>query len=250
MTTYPFNPGEHLLKTIHLTELEDLALRRLFDCYFTEEGPIPLDTAVLARRTRMNPATIEKVLGEFFERTHAGWLHAGAESIIAAHATRREINRRSGSMGGRGRRTPVQAPAAPPPAEATLTLISEPAAKAPIALAVKRNVPSHPNALRLAAVFHRRATSAWTDKEVRAFKKLGHIDPADLDAVEAYYGAHWPPDREKNILRHDLITFLNNFHGEVDRAQMWRKREKPAAGNGEKGFWSGSKAESKPTPTP
>lgn len=44
---------------------------------------------------------------------------------------------------------------------------------------------------------------------------------ADLAAVEGYYGAHWPPDRESNVLRHDLKTMLGNFPGEVDRANTW-----------------------------
>lgn len=242
MTSYPFNPGEHLLQTVHLTDLEDLAYRRLLDLYFTTEGPISLDAAAVARRTRSDQATVEKVLAEFFERTHAGWRHARAESVLDAQRNRAARAVVNGARGGRGR---TSASAAAPPDQSVLTLSAEPSRPTP----VRKNVPTHPNALRLAAMFHRKATTSWTDKEVRAFRSLGQIEPADLDAVEAYYNAHWPPDREKNILRHDLITFLNNFHGEVDRAEMWRKREKPAAGNGEKGFWSGSKAESKPTPT-
>ncbi len=247
MTSYPFNPGEHLLQTVHLTELEDLTFRRLLDLYFTMEGPLPLDASAVARRTRCDQPTVEKVLAEFFERTHAGWRHERCESIIAAHNTRRSLNSRNGSMGGRIRRAEAKpAEKAPQAGPEDLTLSSDPPKPRP-ALGQK-NLPTNPNALRLAAIFHRKPTTSWTDKEVRAFKALGQLDLADLEAVEAYYAAHWPPDsrNSKNILRHDLITFLNNFRGEVDRARMWQTREKPAAGG--KGFWAGSKATFDKTP--
>lgn len=84
----------------------------------------------------------------------------------------------------------------------------------------KRNdrIPSTDQSKRFAAIFHRRETSAWTEKEIKAYKRLGTVPLEDLAAVEKYYATNWPPRRDVNILRHDLVTFLNNFSGEVDRA--------------------------------
>jgi len=84
-----------------------------------------------------------------------------------------------------------------------------------------KNLPKTEEAQRLGAIFHRRSTTPWTDKEVRAFRKLCPIDSEHLAAVEAYYAGNWPPGHDKNILRHDLLTLLNNFTGEVDRAKQW-----------------------------
>ncbi|MES2737250.1 MAG: hypothetical protein V4672_13080 [Verrucomicrobiota bacterium] len=98
-------------------------------------------------------------------------------------------------------------------------------------------MPSTPEALRIAAIFHRKALTPWTDKEVRAFKALREISISDLEAVEAYYAANWPPCRDKNILRHDLVTFLNNFRGEVDRARV---AGTPAQAAAAKNFFSGT----------
>lgn len=79
-------------------------------------------------------------------------------------------------------------------------------------------IPTTPQAIRIANIFHRKLTTPWQRKEVEAYRKLGTIPEDDLAAVERYYASQWPPRRDVNILRHDLITFLNNFQGEVDRA--------------------------------
>jgi len=76
--------------------------------------------------------------------------------------------------------------------------------------------------MTLAKMFHRKETTAWTDVEICQFKKLCPINPGDLAALAEYYAAHWPPERDKNVLRHDLKTLLNNFPGEVDRANTWK----------------------------
>lgn len=81
-------------------------------------------------------------------------------------------------------------------------------------------IPSTEQSKRIAAIFHRKETTAWQTNEIRAYKELGTIPEEDLAAVESYYSQNWPPKREKNILRHDLLTFLNNFQGEVGRAKI------------------------------
>lgn len=80
-------------------------------------------------------------------------------------------------------------------------------------------IPTSEQSKRIAGIFHRRLSTAWTDDEVKAYKKIGTIPEDELVAVEKYYAANWPPMTGVNILRHDIRTFLNNFSGEVDRAK-------------------------------
>jgi uncharacterized protein YdaU (DUF1376 family) len=79
---------------------------------------------------------------------------------------------------------------------------------------------------RIGAIFHRRSGTPWTEKELAALRKL-EITEDDLGAVERYYARHWPPQRERNILRHDLLTLLNNWPGEADRARAWCVKHPP-----------------------
>lgn len=90
------------------------------------------------------------------------------------------------------------------------------------------SLPSSPEAKRIAAIMHRRLTTHWNPREIKEFRLrnkehcFGNQD--DLANLERYYAKHWPPESTKNILRHDLITFLRHFQGEVDRANAWAER--------------------------
>jgi len=87
-------------------------------------------------------------------------------------------------------------------------------------------LPTTDQSKRIAAILRRRVTTPWTDKEVRAYKKIGIIPEEDLKALEAYYAENWPPAMGVNQLRHDLLTLLNNFPGEVGRAHTYAKHGK------------------------
>lgn len=89
------------------------------------------------------------------------------------------------------------------------------------------NIPSSPEAITLAEIVHRKSTTPWTAVEINGFKKLLPIDPDDLASLKEYYDFHWPPERDVNVLRHDLKTLLNNFPGEVDRAKVWESKPLP-----------------------
>lgn len=87
------------------------------------------------------------------------------------------------------------------------------------------NIPTVESALRIAALLHRRPDTPWNDKEVRAYKKLvkaGCFKVFDgLEMIERRYKALWPPDRDKNSLRHGLLAWLNGYGDELDRATLW-----------------------------
>lgn len=80
----------------------------------------------------------------------------------------------------------------------------------------RKNLPSTPEALRVAALFRRKPSTEWTQKEMHAFKDA-HVHIDELDALERYYKR----ERDKGpegVHRRDLGTFLRNYRGEYDRA--------------------------------
>jgi uncharacterized protein YdaU (DUF1376 family) len=85
MHYYQFNIGDYKSHTEHLSEMEDLAYRRLLDWYYLHETPIPLDLTETARQIRMRSHTdcIANVLQEYFERIADGWIHHRANKEIA-----------------------------------------------------------------------------------------------------------------------------------------------------------------------
>lgn len=74
--------------------------------------------------------------------------------------------------------------------------------------------------LRLNKLYNRRETTTWSDKERKAFKALAITEP-DLELIERYY-------RDENhrngsdYRRRDLLTLLNNWTGELDRARKFK----------------------------
>ncbi len=76
-----------------------------------------------------------------------------------------------------------------------------------------------PLMLRFNKCLKRRNATKWSEKEIDALKEIGEPAEEDLTALERYYTATIPPD--KDYRRRDLITVLNNFNGEVDRARKW-----------------------------
>ena len=66
--------------------------------------------------------------------------------------------------------------------------------------------------------YRRRPTTKWTEKELKALKavhKLATPDD-DLARLDAYYTRDLPPG--KDYRRRDVVTLLNNWNGEIDRA--------------------------------
>lgn len=94
---------------------------------------------------------------------------------------------------------------------------------------VKPSRPTSETAKRVGAIMHRKETTRWSLKEIAAFKLLLPIEEADLASMERYYRMNWPPRHGKNILRTDLLTILNRWTGELDRANIWNETnpEKP-----------------------
>lgn len=78
------------------------------------------------------------------------------------------------------------------------------------------NLPTSERAKLVADLFHRRHTTPWSDKEIQSFKKLKTQSDEDFQVVAELYRSDY------EFLRHDLLAFLNNFTGEVDKARKWK----------------------------
>jgi len=115
----------------------------------------------------------------------------------------------------------------------------------PISITVTESQPSNPSASadashpwdgdwkRLGKLFRRRESTKPNQKERKALKAITPIPDDDLTLIEAYYNASHPPDADYR--RRDLQTLINNWPGELDRAN----RFKPAKSD-RRGEWADS----------
>jgi uncharacterized protein YdaU (DUF1376 family) len=92
MKWYKFAAAEYQIKTIHLSDAEDLAYRRLLDMAYLSEKPIPLDTSLVSRRIRIDQDIVDQVLSEFFEKTESGYRNRRVEEEVLAYQTIIERN--------------------------------------------------------------------------------------------------------------------------------------------------------------
>ena len=85
MFYYQFNIGDYQSHTGHLSEMEDLAYRRLLDWCYLHEKALPTDLDEIARLIRMRSHTdcIAVVLREFFQRIEDGWVSVRVMDEIA-----------------------------------------------------------------------------------------------------------------------------------------------------------------------
>jgi uncharacterized protein YdaU (DUF1376 family) len=85
MFYYQFNIGDYQSHTGHLSEMEDLAYRRLLDWCYLHERPLPTDLDEIARLIRMRSHSdcIAVVLREFFQRMENGWVSVRVMDEIA-----------------------------------------------------------------------------------------------------------------------------------------------------------------------
>jgi uncharacterized protein YdaU (DUF1376 family) len=105
MIWYKFHIGDYLTHTVHLSDAEDLAYRRLLDLYYMSEKEIPLDTESVARKIRLDLDITESVLDEFFERTETGYFNNRCYVEVTKYQHQVENNRQLGKRGGRPSKT-------------------------------------------------------------------------------------------------------------------------------------------------
>jgi uncharacterized protein YdaU (DUF1376 family) len=101
MIWYKFHIGDYLTHTVHLSDAEDLAYRRLLDLYYMSEKEIPLETESVSRKIRLDLDITESVLNEFFERTETGYFNRRCHDELTRYQRQVENNRQLGLRGGR-----------------------------------------------------------------------------------------------------------------------------------------------------
>jgi len=108
MIWYKFHLGDYITHTMHLSDAEDLAYRRLLDLYYMSERPIPLDTESVSRKIRLDLDITESVLKEFFERTEEGYRNHRCDVEITKYQHQVATNTLLGKRGGRPKKTESQ----------------------------------------------------------------------------------------------------------------------------------------------
>jgi len=83
---------------------------------------------------------------------------------------------------------------------------------------------------RLGKLFNRRVTTPWSEKELKAFAALSDLQEADIELIEVYYQAKI--EQKNDFRRRDLLTLLNNWNGEVDRAKARPQYKRKTIANG------------------
>lgn len=106
MHYYQFNIGDYRAATMHLSNEEDLAYRRLLDMYYDTENKIPLDTQWVSKRLRLATDVVDEVLKDMFAKHEDGWYHARCDDVIQQYHAMAEKNRANGRLGGR-KKNPV-----------------------------------------------------------------------------------------------------------------------------------------------
>lgn len=82
-------------------------------------------------------------------------------------------------------------------------------------------------ALQIGGWYKRRESTEWTPKEKRALDALWPIEADDLELMAGYYTAEIDP--ADDIRRTAILTLLNNWPGEVDRARKFCRTNPTAA---------------------
>jgi len=103
MHYYQFNIGDYAKHTRHLTNLEDLAYRRLIDLYYDTECPLIRDVKKLARLINMreNEQEIQNVLGDFFILDGDSFSQKRIDREITNYHSKADTARDNGKKGGR-----------------------------------------------------------------------------------------------------------------------------------------------------
>jgi len=105
MHYYQFHVGDYMSHTIHLSQEEDLAYRRLLDMYYSSEQPIPDNIPLVSRRLRMGFEVVQSVLNEFFYHTEEGYRNRRADHEITEYHAYIDKQRKNGKLGGRPKKT-------------------------------------------------------------------------------------------------------------------------------------------------
>jgi hypothetical protein len=147
-----------------------------------------------------------------------------AEQNRLAQARWRERNKSKQPSATSKRDKPKQKQEAEAEAEAKNTPISpKPPAPPSLVLEVQESKPSlSPEQIEIGSWFNRRPTTPWSEKELKVWSKIPRpIDSEDWQALRWFY-----TQSGCQYLRRDILTLLNNWTGEIDRAKNYNPDQK------------------------
>jgi len=107
MHFYSFNIGDYISHTKHLSDMEDLAYRRLLDLYYLHERTLNEDVSLVARKINMkdNVPEVRVVLEEFFKlEVGKGWINPRADEEIQKYQSKIQSAIRAGKASAEQRR--------------------------------------------------------------------------------------------------------------------------------------------------
>ena len=240
---------DYAVSTAHLTNDEDLALRRLLELYYLNEKPLTDAMQVLCRRVRVNESAVLSVLTEFFQLIDGKWYHSRCEEEIAqANAiTARKSNaaQKRWNAGAMQKSIPAKRKQCTSNAAAST---QHPAPKdTPI---VPKGTDSEDSGesialIRARSLMRMRGSTPLDSSQDRSWKK--NRAAVEATSEEEWEILQWYYDQPGEIAKYrrkDLAQLLNNFSGEVQRARdayqkSGRKIQKRAAQPPEPDNWRG-----------
>ena len=105
MHYYQLNIGDYASHTRGLSDMEDLAYRRMIDQYYLDEQPFNGCSTDVARMVGMreHEDSVAYVLNRFFEQIDGRWVHHRIESDIAAFRDKQEKASAAGKASAKSR---------------------------------------------------------------------------------------------------------------------------------------------------
>lgn len=110
MHHYRHHIGDFRSATTHLSDLEELAYRRMIELYYDTETPLPTDVAWVARRVKSTPEVVQRVLDDFFVSSDGGWRQSRCDEELADYRKACKLARSNGKRGGRPRKPTATGP--------------------------------------------------------------------------------------------------------------------------------------------
>lgn len=101
MHHYKHHIGDFRSKTGHLSNEEELAYRRMIEVYYDTEEPLPASVEWIARRVRIAPDVVERVLDDFFDLDGDVWRQSRCDRELAEYRKAVRLARANGKRGGR-----------------------------------------------------------------------------------------------------------------------------------------------------
>lgn len=223
MHYYQFNIGDYVKDTQHLSEMEDLAYRRMLDLYYRSEKQLPLDEQEIARLIRMRTHSdcIALVLQEFFERTADGYANSRVDKEISAFKSKSDKAKASANSRWNKNNNLQDANALPSDCVGNakhkpLTINHKPIEKI---LSCKPDCVEVIEYLNSVTGSKYKATTASHAKDINGRLSQGHsVD--DLKLVIDFKNAEWKDDaRMSGYLRPATLFGASKFDGYLKAAK-------------------------------